>query len=79
MVINKIIICSITSTRIVESEYPEKLSNTEILPNKNLQADNLRGDCFVVQLSPHFTTKQSPHKLRLKLALGKIFERNSIS
>jgi len=37
--------------------------------NKSLQTDNLRGVCFVVSLSLHFTTKQTPHKLRLMAAL----------
>ena len=37
--------------------------------NKKLQTDNLRGVCFVVSLSLNFTTKQTPHKLRLNLAL----------
>jgi len=34
-----------------------------------VQADNLRGVCFVVSLSFHFTTKQTPHKLQLTAAL----------
>ena len=34
------------------------------------EADNLRGICLVVSLSLHFTTRQTPHKLRLNLALG---------
>ena len=37
--------------------------------NKSLQADNLRGVCIVVSLSLHFTTMQTPHKLRLSEAL----------
>ena len=41
-------------------------------PNKAMQIDNLRGVCFVVSLSLHFTTKQTPHKLRLMAALYEI-------
>ena len=37
--------------------------------NKSLQTDNLRGVCIVVSLSLHFTTMQTPHKLRLSEAL----------
>ena len=37
--------------------------------NKSLQADNLRGICIVVSLPLHFTTMQTPHKLRLSEAL----------
>ena len=40
--------------------------------NKSLQADNLRGICIVVSLSLHFTTMQTPHKLRLSEALDEI-------
>ena len=39
-------------------------------PNKSLQTDNLRGVCIVVSLSLHFTTMQTPHKLRLSEALA---------
>ena len=39
------------------------------MPNKAVQADNLRGVCFVVSLSLNITTKQTPHKLRLTAAL----------
>ena len=37
--------------------------------NKSMQSDNLRGVCPVVSLSLHFTTGQTPHKLRLIEAL----------
>ena len=38
-------------------------------PNKAVQSDNLRGVCLVVSLSFHFTTRQTPQKLRLTAAL----------
>ena len=38
--------------------------------NKAVQTDNLRGVCLVVSLSLHFTTRQTPHKLRLTAALA---------
>ena len=40
-----------------------------------MQIDNLRGVCLVVSLSLNFTTRQTPHKLRLMAALGKIVDR----
>ena len=47
--------------------------------NKKLQADNLRGVCFVVSLSLNFTTKQTPHKLRLTAALCEKERRENIN
>ena len=40
--------------------------------NKAMQADSVRGVCFVVSLSLNFTTKQTPHTLRLMAALDEI-------
>ena len=39
------------------------------MPNKAVQSDNLRGVCIVMSLGLHFTTIQTPHKLRLTAAL----------
>ena len=43
--------------------------------NKAVQTDNLRGVCLVVSLSLHFTTRQTPHKLRLTAALCQKMDR----